>query len=56
MAQTTKNTVSTEVTKVNLPENIKVESQFRPKVNVEKLAAIKQIKDLKIKTNQIVRK
>jgi len=53
--QTTKNTVSTEVEKINIPK-VDIESQLRPKVNIEKLAAIKQVKDCQIKNNKIVTK
>ena len=54
--QTTKNTVNVaEGTKVNLPE-VTIESQPRPKVNIDKMVAIKALKDIKIKTNQIIQK
>lgn len=53
--QTTKNTVSTEVDKINIPK-VDIESQPRPKVNTEKLAAVKALKDCQIKNNKIVTK
>jgi hypothetical protein len=55
-AQTTNNTVSTGTTETNIPVNTKIEGQPRPKVDKEKLAAIKELKDAKIKTNQIIQK
>jgi hypothetical protein len=53
--QTTKNTVTTEADKINIPK-VDIESQPRPKVDKEKLAAIKQLKDCQIKNNKIVTK
>ena len=50
--QTTKNTVTTEADKINIPNKTKVESQPRPKVDLEKLAAMKALKECQIKNNK----
>ncbi len=54
--QTTTNTVTTGITKVNLPVGTKIESQSRPRVDKERLAAMKIAKDIQIKTSQIIKK
>jgi len=54
--QTTTNTVSTDTTQTNIPGNTPIEGQPRPKVDKEKLAAMKEAKEVQIKTNQIIQK